>query len=308
MHHNDIHYKKVIAMVDDALNFVEIVEEHPCPNGSEWVIYQYKRTSPLILSAWRDGNKHHFVTKIGKEKLNLVPSLSAAGIEEVYIENDKVHIVYAGLAGGGVGTELRKGAENVIEVNILEKGGGSKIGRAEVVTPKMEKVIIGIDDTDTKEKGATWVLAHEIGLEVEKHKLGYYLDHTIVQLYPGNPNKTQNCVSIALSFAVYLEYKYKIDKFVKKLLKERSLSDNTAMAVYYGLFPSKSMKLFTMKAKKKMVTLEEAKSIALRNNIKIIPVTGEGGIIGAVAALGLAEHHDLAPKLCEDIEMKKTII
>ncbi|WP_456372465.1 methanogenesis marker protein 11 [Methanocaldococcus sp.] len=308
MHYNDIHYKKVIAMVDDALNFVEIVEEHPCPNGSEWVIYQYKRTSPLILSAWRDGNKHHFVTKIGKEKLNLVPSLSAAGIEEVYIENDKVHIIYAGLAGGGVGTELRKGAENVIEVNILEKGGGSKIGRAEVITPKMEKVIIGIDDTDTKEEGATWVLAHEIGLEVEKNKLGYYLDHTIVQLYPGNPNKTQNCVSIALSFAVYPEYKYKIDKFVKKLLKEKSLSDDTAMAVYYGLFPSKSMKLFSMKAKKKMITLEEAKSIALRNNIKIIPVTGKGGIIGAVAALGLAEHHNLAPKLYEDIEIKKNII
>ncbi|WP_456374259.1 methanogenesis marker protein 11 [Methanocaldococcus sp.] len=308
MYYNDIHYKKVIAMVDDALNFVEIVEEHPCPNGSEWVIYQYKRTSPLILSAWRDGNKHHFVTKIGKEKLNLVPSLSAAGIEEVYIENDKVHIIYAGLAGGGVGTELRKGAENVIEVNILEKGGGSKIGRAEVITPKMEKVIIGIDDTDTKEEGATWVLAHEIGLEVEKNKLGYYLDHTIVQLYPGNPNKTQNCVSIALSFAVYPEYKYKIDKFVKKLLKEKSLSDDTAMAVYYGLFPSKSMKLFSMKAKKKMITLEEAKSIALRNNIKIIPVTGKGGIIGAVAALGLAEHHNLAPKLYEDIEIKKNII
>ena len=49
-------YKKVIAMVDDALNLVEIVEEHPCPNGSEWVIYQYKRTSPLILSAWREGH------------------------------------------------------------------------------------------------------------------------------------------------------------------------------------------------------------------------------------------------------------
>jgi tRNA(Ile2) C34 agmatinyltransferase TiaS len=51
-----------------------------------------------------------------------------------------------------------------------------------------------------------------------------------------------------------------------------------------------------------MVKIEEAKSIALRNNIKIVPITGDGGIIGAVAALGLAEHHSLAPKLCDDIE------
>ncbi|WP_456418754.1 methanogenesis marker protein 11 [Methanocaldococcus infernus] len=295
-------YKRVVAMVDQNLDMVEIVEEHPCPNGSEWIIYQYKKTSPLILSAWREGNKHHFVTKIGKRELNLIPSYAAAGIEEVSVKEDKVFITYSGLAGAGVGAMLRKGAENVIDVEILEEGGGSRLGRSRVITPRMEKIIIGIDDTDTKEKGATWVLAHEIGLEVEKEGYGYYLDHTIVQLYPGNPDKTQNCVSIALSFAIKPEYKYKIERFVKKLLEEKTLSDNTAMAVYYGLFPSKSMRLFSLKAKKEMVSLEEAKRVALINNISLHKITGEKGIIGAVAALGLAEYHCIAPKLYEDVE------
>ncbi|WP_456472630.1 methanogenesis marker protein 11 [Methanocaldococcus sp.] len=295
-------YKKVIAMVDDGLNMAEIVEEHPCPNGSEWVVYQYKKTSPLILSAWREGNKHHFVTKIGRRELKLIPSYAAAGIEAVEVDGDKVYITYSGLAGAGVGAMLRKGAENVIDVEILEEGGGSKVGKSKVITPKMEKVIIGIDDTDTKDEGATWVLAHEIGLMVEEKGYGYYLDHTIVQLYPGNPDKTQNCVSIALSFAIYPKYKYKVERYIKKVLKDKTLSDNTAMAVYYGLFPSKSMKFFTLKAKKEMVSLEEAKRIALGNNISIYEITGEKGIIGAVAALGLAEYHCIAPKLYEDVE------
>jgi len=47
-------------------------------------------------------------------------------------------------------------------------GGGSKVGRAAVITPKLEKVVIGIDDTDTREKGATWTLANNVGIELSK--------------------------------------------------------------------------------------------------------------------------------------------
>ena len=124
------------------------------------------------------------------------------------------------MAGAGVGVELRKNAENVVDAILHEEGGGSKLGKGVVITPRMEKVIIGIDDTDTKEEGATWVLANEIGKLVEKEGIGYYIDHTIIQLYPGNPDKTQNCVSIALTFAVYPKYKYKIKELIKNHLKE----------------------------------------------------------------------------------------
>ncbi len=315
INNEDISYKKIIAMVDEELGIVELIEEHPCPNGAQWMIYQYQRTSPLIISAWREGNKHHFVLNIGSCKLRLVPSLSAAGVEKVFVENDNVHIIYAGLAGAGVGIELRKKAENVLDAILYEKGGGSKLGKGAIITPKMEKVIVGIDDTDTKEEGATWVLANEIGKLVEKEGFGYYIDHTIVQLYPGNPNKTQNCVSIALTFAIYPKYKYKIKDLIKNYLKKNSLSDKTAMAIYYGITSSKSMKLFTYKAKKGMVSIEEAKAVAMRNNIDIVKVfekeksaktsdseSLERGIIGAVAALGLAEHHDKAAKLPDDFE------
>ncbi len=293
-------YKKVIAMKD--INMVEIVEEHPCPNGSEWVIYQYKRTSPLILSAWREGNKHHFVCKVGKANLKLIPSLSAGGIEEIKVDDKYIYITYAGLAGAGVGALLRKDAENVVDIKIIKEGGGSKIGKSQVITHKMEKIIVGIDDTDNKDEGATWVLAHKIGEHIEKKGLAYYLDHTIVQLYPGTPDKTQNCVSIALSFAVLPENKNKVINEIINILDKESVSDNTAIAVYNGLFASKNMRLFTLRAKREVVSLEEAKNVAEKNNIKLIPIRSEKGLIGAVAALGLAECHKLAARLWEDIK------
>ncbi|MBP2143119.1 methanogenesis imperfect marker protein 11 [Methanococcus voltae] len=300
----NVSYKKIIAMVDEQLDLVELVEEHPCPSGSEWMIYQYSRTSPNIISAWRDGNKHHYVFKLGKGDLELVPSLSAAGIESISLKDEDVEITYAGLAGAGVGVGLRKEAENVISTQILEKGGGSKLGKGVLITPKMEKITVGIDDTDTKEEGATWVLANEVGQLIQQKGMGYYLDHTITQLFPGNPNKTQNCVSIALTFAIYPKYKYEIGKEIKKILKEKTLSNKTSIAIYFGITPSKSMRLYTLNAKREMVSIEDAKMVAMRNNIDIMEVTGDGGIIGAVAALGLSENHDMASKLPEDIVYK----
>ena len=62
-------------------------------------------------------------------------------------------------------------AKGVKRVELYDIGGGSKVGRAAVVTPKLQKVVIGIDDTDTKQEGATWTLANNVGNELQKWDL-----------------------------------------------------------------------------------------------------------------------------------------
>ena len=193
-------YQKVLTMVDG--NKVEIVEFHPCISGSHWLLHQYKNNSDLIDSAYRDGNKHVYSCHIGCAPLDLKASFNAAGIDEIVVDGDEVKVTHAGLAGAGVGAGMCRGmGEGVKYIELLEEGGGSKVGRARVVTPKLEKVVIGVDDTDVKDAGATWTMAHNLGVEL-KNEGFEYLDHVIVQLYPHNPHKTQNCVSIALTFAV----------------------------------------------------------------------------------------------------------
>ncbi|MFU2192649.1 MAG: hypothetical protein BWY74_01018 [Firmicutes bacterium ADurb.Bin419] len=288
-------YHKVLTMVDGDL--VEIVEFHPCISGSQWMIYQYQRSSDIVLKAKRDGNKHTFLVKTGKSNLSLKPSLHAAGIEEVSVENDEVKVVHAGLAGAGVGAAMCRGmAEGVKRVELQDIGGGSKIGRATVVTPRLQKVVIGIDDTDTKDEGATWTLAHNVGAELAKR--GYqYLDHITVQLYPHNPNKTQNCVAIALVFAIKPDEKEKLVKEVVNLLKKDTLSDKTAIAVIQGIKIPEKLRSYAEAAKKSMITVEEAEKVAESVGVKLVEVTGSQGKIGALAALGVYNDIEEAVKV-----------
>lgn len=278
-------YKKVITMVDG--DRVELVEYHPCVAGSEWMVYQYKRTSDLVLNSKRDGDKHTYLLKVGKTEMDLKPSFSAAGIEEVSVEGDEVKVVHAGLAGAGVGAAMCRGmAEGVKRVELYDVGGGSKVGRAAVVTPRLEKVVIGVDDTDTKQEGATWTLANNVGMELAQ--MGFeYLDHVTVQLFPHNPNKTQNCVAIALVFAVKPGERDKLLEKTSELLKKHTLSDKTAIAVLDGISIPEGLRSYSEAAKKSMIYLERAEKTAEEVGVQLVEVTGSRGKIGALAALGL---------------------
>lgn len=278
-------YEKVLTMVDG--DKVEIVEFHPCISGSHWLLNQYKNNSKLIDSAYRDGNKHVYSCHVGSSPLDLKASFNAAGIDEITVEGEEVKVTHTGLAGAGVGAGMCRGmGEGVKYIELLEVGGGSKPGKATVVTPKLEKVVIGIDDTDTKDAGATWTMAHNLGVELKEEGFEY-LDHIIVQLYPHNPHKTQNCVSIALTFAVESERKEELIERVIEILKRDTLSDKTAIAILEGLEIPEKLRQYSIDTKSGMMDVETAEKIAEELDIPLIAVTGNQGKVGALAALGL---------------------
>lgn len=287
-------YEKVLTMVDG--DKVEIVEYHPCISGSHWLLNQYRNNSELIDSAYRDGNKHVYKCHVGSAPLDLKASFNAAGIDEIIVDGDEVKVTHAGLAGAGVGAGMCRGmGEGVKYIELIEVGGGSKAGKATVVTPKLEKVVIGVDDTDTKDAGATWTMAHNLGVELAGE--GYeYLDHIIVQLYPHNPHKTQNCVSIALTFAVEESKKEDLIKRVIEILKRDTLSDKTAIAILEGLDIPEKLRKYAMDTKTGMMDVETAESVAKELNIPLIAVSGEQGKVGALAALGLYDDVEEAVK------------
>jgi len=288
-------YEKVLTLVDG--DNVEIIEYHPCISGSEWLVYQYENNSELIKSAYRDGNKHVYKAKIGSAPLDLKASFSAAGIDEIKVTDNEVKVTHSGLAGAGVGAGMCRGlAKGVNYIELHDIGGGSKLGRATVSSPKLQKIVIGIDDTDTKEEGATWTTAHNVAEEL-KNKGFEYIDHIIVQLYPHNPNKTQNCVGIAVTFAVPEDKKEELINNMVDLLKRDTLSEKTAIAILEGLAIPEKLKKYSMQAKTSMVEVETAEKLADELNIKLIEVTGREGKIGALAALGLYDNPKEAVKI-----------
>ena len=225
--------------------------------------------------------------------------VNAAGIEEVSIDEEKqeVRVTHGGLAGAGVGAGMCRGmGKGVKYVELLEVGGGCKVGKATVVTPKYEKVVIGIDDTDTKDAGATWTMAHNIGLQLQEEGFEY-LDHIIVQLFPHNPHKTQNCVSIALTFAVMEDKKQALIDRTIEILKKDTLSDKTSVAILEGIGIPPKLREYAIATKTGMMDVETAEKLAEELDIPLIAVTGDQGKVGALAALGLHDDVDEAVKV-----------
>lgn len=294
-------YQRILALVDKRSRTVELHEFHArgkCSGGAAWEVYHYPRVSSLVVSARREGARNIFVVKQDRCELKLIPGIAGAGIESLEVGEDEVKVTYAGLAGGGVAATICRGlAEGVKRVEIYERGGGSQLGRATLVLPILNKLVIGLDDTDEPRAGATWSMANELGYKLEREGLAYYIGHTIVQLYTKNPHKTTNCVSIATAFAVKPNRTEELVKAFREYVEQNTFSKNTGMAVFNGVIIPELVREYSRKAKKELVSLEEARQVAKSSGVQLISVTGERGLIGALAAIGFADQPDEAVKV-----------
>ena len=147
----------------------------------------------------------------------------------------------------------------------------------------MVRVIIGVDDTDTKEKGASWVTMMKLGRDCP---VGRYLDQKIIQLNPKVPTKTTNCCSTAVAFAVRPNEVTKLIEFAKDYIAKETVSDETVMTVYQGLKVPKELEDFGWSAKRTLFTVDDALAVAKKCNVDVYNITGAKGTIGAVAAIG----------------------
>jgi len=127
-----------------------------------------------------------------------------------------------------------------------------------------------------------------------------YLEHAIVQLYPQNPFKTQNCVSLSVSFAVPPSLKEGIVERFKDAIGERTFSKETAMAYFNGVMIKEELMAFSKRAKLEMVTVEDAEEAAEMAGVSTIKITGARGLIGAVAAIPYVEYPDEAVRISGD--------
>jgi methanogenesis imperfect marker protein 11 len=272
-------YRQIHAVANESRDRVEILERSSCYGGSAWARYHYSK-GPLIISSRSVGEWFRYHVRPSKIDLDLISSKVSAGIESVLIRDDEIEITYAGLGGGGVGATLsRAGAGDVLHYEITESGGG-RAARGTIVVPRRERLIIGVDNTDSKTVGATWALVHNVASKVDRHE-ARYISHSLIQLFPV-PAKTQNCVSTAVEFACLPG---KADDAIcdfKAMLERYSVSDETGMAVFRDFDPS-ALLAYGLRCKNERVRYEDALRAADEAGADII-IDGQG-LIGAVAAL-----------------------
>ncbi len=273
-------YRGIYAICDRNNEYAEIIEHTNCYGGAAWSKFHYSH-SPLILKTRSIGNMIRYTVSIGTSPLELKPSTAAAGIESVIVEGNEVHITYSGLGGGGVGaTKCRAFAQGVIRCDYTESGGG-RAAKGTITVPKRERVLIGIDDTDTKEEGATWTLTHNVAKELDCSE-SIYLSHSLVQLFPVSA-RTQNCVSTVLEFGCVDENaKQELLESVKAALLKYSVSDETGMVVLSD-FESGKIKEYAKQCRSAELTREYALQYAKDSGVDVW--LDGNGVIGALAAL-----------------------
>lgn len=272
-------YKQIHAIAYEGGDLVEILEHSNCYGGSAWARYHYSK-GPLIVGSRALGNWFRYLIRPGKIDLDLKSSKRSAGIESVTVGKDEVQITYAGLGGGGVGATLtRAGAGDVLRYNVTDCGGG-RVARGTIAVPRRERLIVGVDNTDSKTVGATWTLVHNIASKVDRPE-ARYLSHSLIQLYPV-PTKTQNCVSTAVEFACLPGKADGMVEDFKALLEKYSVSDETGMALFRGFDPS-ALLAYGLRCKNERVMYEDALEASKKAGVEIV-IDGQG-LIGAVAAL-----------------------
>ena len=131
--------------------------------------------------------------------------------------------------------------------------------------------------------------------------IGHYLEHKIVQLNPEVPEKTTNCVAVGISFAVEEKDVPKLTEHVLRFIKENTFSNNTSLAVFQGLKVPKEVEEYGLRAKRAILSVDEAKKVAARNGVQLIGVTGDRGSIGAVAGIGCFDMGLASAALSEDM-------
>lgn len=284
-----IKYLQIVALADDTGSEVELVECFDCIGGAMWAKYHYPK-SPLVRSVAAAGNQIRYRLGPGMVPLDLVGSRFPAGISSVTVDDREIAVSYVGLGGGGVGASICRASAAGVLRSTCDQSGGGKIAGSTIWLPRMERVLIGVDDTDTPEAGATWTLAHNIARTVEDAE-SRYLSHTIVQLYPV-AFRTKNCVATVCEFATANPARL-IGNF-RALLETYTLSGHTGMAVYCGFDPS-GLRAFGWQVKQGQVSEDAVGEI---REPRLHMVIRGRGIVGAIAAIPFYGRYEEALELC----------
>lgn len=287
--HGPLFCKRLITMVDERAGKAKVFEECLAQGPVEWDAVNRLRARGVVEHVEVVGTTLIMDARIGEGEVRFGPASRDTGgqaLKSLIVKDGKVETTWVGLGGAsvGIGACLPQ-AEGVEKVEFLSDNlvGGSRKVEVRLTTPVQRRLLVGIDDTDTKEKGATWVLGLNLAREMPH---GVFLAHKIIQLNPHAPQKTTNCASTGVAFAVEPGRMQEAIAWTKDFVRKNTYSDQTAIAVFEGLeIPTKLVK-YGVEAKETILAIHDADHIAEECGVKIQEITGRRGAIGAVAAIG----------------------
>jgi len=246
--------------------------------------YHHRLAGGVIHEVKRDGRILVEYAYLGTavSDIGLYPK-PAVGVTGVRKEGE--HIIQTIQCVGGPAyslTDMMAMAVGVCEVRLTDNG---IITEGEVVSRALTHLVIGLDDTDTKEGGATFALALGLLQYLAKMREVIPIGHAVAMLYPYLKDCTAGNSCSFIEIAVNPEaVDYVIERAVR-FIEEESLSKEWGIAVKTGFIISEPLHCFGLAAREHVVTALMAETLADSEKIRLF---GGNGRIGAVAAIGLS--------------------
>ncbi|MBN1195159.1 MAG: sugar-specific transcriptional regulator TrmB [Methanomicrobiaceae archaeon] len=258
---------------------------HECRSGgcAAFCAFHHRQAGGVLSDVSRDGMLLHEYATIGKKgaDIGLYPS-AAVGV--IGVRKDNGYIVQRIRCTGGPAyslTDMMAMAEGVVHISVEKTG---HVVEGDVVTRALTHIIIGIDDTDSPEGGATFALALGLLQFLGKMEGIIPIGHRVAMLDPSCSYRTAGNSCSYIELAAEPGLLSQIRETAVRFVADESLSPEWGIAIRRGFTISPALRAFGLKARESSVSREEAEAVAQSSGVDL---EGNRGIIGALAAVGL---------------------
>ncbi len=259
---------------------------HDCMSGAcaAFCGFHHLLAGGVIVSVERDGTLLRECARIGRQEteVGLLP-LSAVGVTEIHPEGSYIVQHIRSIGGPAYSlSDMMSQADGVCNIEIRHTGSTTE---GKVWTRALRHVTIGIDDTDTKEGGATFALALALLTHVSSIKGVLPIAHHVVMLYPAIYRKTAGNSASFIEIAVEPDKCAGVIERSKKFVAGESLSPDWGIAVRQGFVMPAGLREFGQLVRTEIVTRPVAEAAAERFDVQLY---GGNGVIGALGAVALS--------------------
>ncbi|NYT07091.1 MAG: sugar-specific transcriptional regulator TrmB [Methanomicrobiales archaeon] len=259
---------------------------HECLSGASAAFcgYHHALAGGVVEEVRRDGTLLRESARMGRCEISIGLHPSAA-VGIVGVERDGDDIIQHIRCIGGPAyslTDMMSRADGVCDVTVGRSGG---VVEGAIRTRALTHLIIGIDDTDSSEGGATFALALALLQYLGGIKGVIPIDHHIAMLNPEIPGRTAGNSCSSIELATPPEVVAKVVERTLLFVGDEALSPEWGVAVKQGFRIDPDLRAYGQEARAGRIETGEARRVAERFDIRLY---GGRGITGALAAVALA--------------------
>jgi hypothetical protein len=284
--------RRIFTAVDG--DQVEIVHECLSSACAAFCGYHHQMGAKGMITFLQDGTILREFLPLGEYStpVGLYPN-PAVAITSLRREGN--HIIQQIRSIGGPSfslTEMMGLAAGVIRVETQRTG---EYTEGKIRTRALTHLVIGIDDTDGTDQGATFALAIALLHHLGSVKGVFPICHYIAMLYPNHSIKTAGNSCSGIELAIEPELYDQILSEAARFVSGESTSPEWGVAIRKGFFIPEDLRQLGCDARIRSISSEETRRCAEKFQVSLAGGMGVTGALAAVALSGLKRDYLLNP-------------